>query len=103
VKEKELRERATCSKCNQKIGHTHVPLFWTVKATRWGLDGGAIQRASGLAMMMGSPALAMAMGTDEDLAVEVEAVDVTLCEECAIDLMALLESCKRHEAEGGKG
>ena len=34
MKERELREHATCSLCNQRIGHTGLPLFWTVKIER---------------------------------------------------------------------
>lgn len=97
MKEQELREHATCSRCKKGIGHTRLPFFWTMKATRWGLDAVAMQRSAGLGMMLGSPALAMVMGPDEDLANEVDSQEITLCETCALDLMAILESCKPGE------
>ncbi len=38
MKERELREHATCSLCRQKIGHTGLPLFWVVRIERFGID-----------------------------------------------------------------
>ena len=53
MKERELRLHATCSLCRQKIGHTNLPLFWTVRIERHGIDMRAVQRQTGLAMMPG--------------------------------------------------
>lgn len=86
MKEKELRELATCSACNKPIGHTKLPLFWRVTVERFGLDHGALQRQQGLAMHMGNAALAAVMGPNEDLAKPVmEPVVLSLCETCALE------------------
>ena len=53
MKEKELRERTTCAVCRRKIGHTGLPLFWTVKIERHGVDVKAVNRQQGLAMFFG--------------------------------------------------
>jgi hypothetical protein len=98
MREEELREHATCSKCGLKIGHTGLPLFWTVKVQRFGLDAGAMQRQHGLAAIVGSAVLARAMGPDEELAKSVmDPVELTLCEECVlepINIAALVEAKK---------
>lgn len=91
MRESELREHAICSHCGKKIGHTGIPLFWTAKLIRWGIDGAAVRRSSGLAMAMGSAALAQVMGPDEEMAQEIENEDLTLCEECALPLMTIIE------------
>ena len=63
--------------------HTGLPLFWTLAVQRFGIDMQAVQRQHGLELMLGSPALAAVMGTDEDLAKPLmDKVDVILCEEC---------------------
>ena len=92
MKEKELRKHAKCSECGKGIGHTGIPLFWTVKAVRWGLKADALRRQQGLTMMMGNAALAAAMGPDEDLAEKVTSHDITLCEECAFPIMKLFST-----------
>jgi len=93
MKEKELRDHAKCSRCGKGIGHTGLPFFWTVRAVRYGIDAGALRRQAGLEMMLGSPALAQVMGPDEDMAQPVMDRSITLCEECALSVMGLLESC----------
>ena len=84
MKEKELREKATCGICGQKIGHTGMPIFYTVKFQTWGLDHGALQRQTGLEMMLGGHvALAQIMGADEDMANPMsKETEVTICFEC---------------------
>ena len=85
MKERELRQHATCSLCRQKIGHTGLPLFWTVRIERFGVDLAAAQRQHGLGLMLGGP-LAMVMGPDEDLATPMmEPLTLTVCERCACE------------------
>lgn len=48
MKEKELRKHAICAMCGKKIGHTGLPLFWTVKVERWAVNMGAVRRQGGL-------------------------------------------------------
>ena len=95
MRESELREHAICSHCGKKIGHTGVPLFWTATLIRWGIDGNAVRRSAGLAMAIGNAALSQIMGPDEEMAQEIEHEEITLCEECSIPLMGILEACKR--------
>jgi len=86
MKEKELRAAADCGLCHEKIGKSRLPLFYRVRVERWGIKADAVQRKTGLEMMLGSPALASVMGPDEDMAVEVmEPVTLTVCESCAYE------------------
>jgi len=87
MKERELREHSECSLCHRLIGHTGIPLFWTVKVCRYGVDLAAMKRQDGLAAMLGGhPGIAQAMGPDEDMANAVmEQVELTLCESCAME------------------
>jgi len=94
MKENELRKHSVCSRCGKKIGHTGLPLFWTVSATRYGIDFSALKRSAGLAMMLGSAELAEVMGPNEDMAEQVQQVDITLCEECAFPIIELIEFCE---------
>ena len=84
LKEKELRALATCGICHDKVMSTGLPLFWRVTIDRFGIDTRAMQRQQGLSMMMGSPALAMFMGPNEDMAKPVmDTAVVSVCENCA--------------------
>jgi len=86
LKEQELRGHDTCSICKRKIGHTGLPLFWTVEIKRYGIKMGAVQRQDGLAMMMGShAALAAVMGPNEDMAECIATATLTVCETCAVE------------------
>jgi hypothetical protein len=83
MKESELRKHTVCSLCKRKIGASGMPLFWVVEIQRFGLDLSALQRNTGLAMMLGNPQLASVMGPDEDLAKPIaEKVTLTVCEDC---------------------
>ena len=85
MKEKELRERATCSMCGQKIGASGLPMFWTVEIKQYVIDLAAAQRQQGLGLMLGG-ALAMHMGPDEELAKEMgEPATLTVCAHCIAD------------------
>ena len=85
MKERELRQHATCSLCNKPIGHTGLPLFWTVKIERFGLNVDAIRRQTGLGMMIGAQ-LACVMGPDDDMTEPVmDPVTLTVCENCATE------------------
>lgn len=96
MKERELREHAVCTLCGERIGHTGLPMFWTVKITRWGLDHGALERQTGREMAMGGHVLlAQLMGPNEDMAKPImDEVEITVCETCATEerrpLMAML-------------
>lgn len=86
MKEAELRKHANCSICQKPIGASGWPLFWRVTLEHFGLNAPAVQRQTGLAMFLGSPALAAVMGPDEEMASPVmEPVTITACETCAVD------------------
>lgn len=85
MKEKELREHAICSRCNKRIGHSGLPLFWRVRVERFGINLRAVRRQDGLAAMLEGPALAQVMGTDEVMAMLLCSQVLTLCEPCAME------------------
>lgn len=85
MKQAELMQHATCTLCRQKIGHTGLPLFWTVRIERFGIDVHAVRRQDGLAALIGHPGIAAAMGPDETMAKPMmDPVTLTVCETCAI-------------------
>ena len=80
--ETELRESATCALCGERIG-TGLPLFWRVRIERHGIDMAAVQRQSGLALLLGNAYLALAMGPDEEMTIPLmEPITFTVCESC---------------------
>lgn len=84
MKERELRQHASCNLCGRKIGESGLPLFWVVSIERHGIKADVVRRQTGLAMMMGSAALAQAMGPDEDMTMPImEPVRITVCEPCS--------------------
>lgn len=94
MKERELRERATCLLCRNKVGASAggLGLFYKVTVERYMIDSAALRRQGGLEMMLGHSGIAQAMGPDEDLAKAVMTpVVVTVCENCAYgDRMGML-------------
>jgi hypothetical protein len=84
MKEKELRESSVCGICGEKIGKSGVPMFWRVRIERHGVDLAAVQRQTGLAMMLGGHGgIAAAMGPDEEMTVPLmDPVTLTVCETC---------------------
>lgn len=94
MKERELERLGNCVVCGkplfdrEKAGLT----FYRIQVTRLGANLGAIERRMGLGMMLGSPAVAQAMGPDEDLAIQLgETSDVLVHEECAGRIHHVLE------------
>lgn len=84
MKEKELRECATCAICKRKIGKSGMPMFWRVNIERHALKLDAIRRQQGLAMALGGRALlASIMGPDEEMTEPLmEPKTITVCEDC---------------------
>lgn len=84
MKSDEIRANAICKVCGKKFGESGLPLFWRVTVQRFFVDMAAVQRQSGLEMMLGNVALAAVMGPNEDLAKPMmDPVTVTVCESCA--------------------
>jgi len=91
MKEKELRQHATCSACGEKVGKASI-LFWRVTAERFGINRTALQQQDGLAMLLGSSELANVVGADKDLAEPVmKPVVLTICEKCAFEELCIAE------------
>ena len=103
MKEAEVRSLAECSVCNQLIGHTGLPLFWTVTFERHGVDRRALNRQAGLANALGSAVLALVMGPDEEMTTSLGGpVRLSVCESCAMDsplIMAALVSMSDESCE----
>lgn len=86
MKEAELRNHLTCDCCSKKIGHTGLPIFWRIRVERFGIDATAVKRQQGLTDFLGSAALAMAMGPDEDMTIDLmNPKIITLCDSCAVN------------------
>ncbi len=97
MKEQELRKRATCGVCGKKIGHTGLPLFWTLKIERHGVKANAVRRQDGLAAMLGSSEIARVMGTDEEMTTSLmKPVTVTVCESCAMGTVCIGQVVEEH-------
>ena len=96
MKEKELREIAKCSLCDNMIGKHNRLTFYRVRVERYAVNLPALQRQQGLAMMVGGNGfLASVLGPNEDMAEKIESTEVTVCATCAmeaVDLDQLLES-----------
>jgi len=55
MKESDARNMQ-CAQCAKEVGASGLLMFWTVKIERHALNMGAVQRQSGLAMMLGGSA-----------------------------------------------
>jgi len=100
MKENELRECAVCDQCGNKIGYEGNINFYRVTVKSYILNVGAIQRQDGLAMMMGSSQLANVMGTDEEMAIQIDEKTITVCADCITEpvMLTILEGgseCQR--------
>lgn len=99
MKEKELRKHSKCVLCGKKILASGIPLFWKVTVERLGVKVDAVNRQSGLSMMIGAQ-LAEVMGPDEDLTQPMmEPVVLTICETCGTDSFCVAELAERGSDE----
>ena len=101
MKEKELRDAATCAICGRPFGACGLPMFWRVRIERHGVKLDAVKRQTGLTMLLGGSAmLAAAMGADEDMTVPMmDPVELTVCERCSTEK----DVCLARLAELGEG
>jgi len=85
MKAQELRAHATCSLCRQKVGASGIPLFYRLTVERFGVKLDAVQRQTGLEMMLGGHVgIAQAMGTDEEMTIPVmDPLVLVVCERCS--------------------
>jgi len=93
MREDELRKYAECSVCKKKIGHAGLPIFWTIRIERHGLDRAALERQQGLTMMLGGEAaLARAMGPDEEMTtLLMDPVVASVCEPCSLKQICIAQ------------
>jgi hypothetical protein len=79
------RELQPCALCDKGVGHGNYPLFWRMKLERFCVDVAAVRRQHGLETMIGSPAIAAAMGPDADVAKTIYGpCQVLVCESCVL-------------------
>ena len=104
MKERELRELATCKGCGKKLGASFrenrtLPMFWKITMERFLIDDRAMKRQAGLEMMMdGHVALAQAFSPDEDMAESImEPKTICLCEHCAIESRQIIGALAMEE------
>lgn len=104
MKEAELRQHANCTMCGNPIGHMGALDFYVITVEQYIVDPGALRRQTGLAMAMGSAALAQVMGRDEKLAHLTMQRKVTACQECALGDRAVIEAFAMGDDDGeGEG
>lgn len=95
MKEKELREYATCILCRKKVGEFGLPLFWRVRVERFGIDLKAVRRQTGLAMMTGAT-LAQVLGPDEEMATAILGpLTMAICDPCSMKDTCVYELAER--------
>lgn len=74
-----------CAYCKKGVAHCNGLLFYQVSIQRMGIDQRAIQRRTGLEMMLGSPTLAEVMGPDEEFVQPVgNKLELWVCDDCAM-------------------
>jgi hypothetical protein len=83
-----------CAICHKGLMHAGIPLFYRIKLQRFGLDKQAIQRQTGLEMMLGrAAALAAVMGPNEDIAQPIdEPRTILICEMCTHENPVLMQA-----------
>lgn len=91
MKERELREIATCSGCGRGLAHAGNPDFYVIEARQMIFDAGALTRRHGLDLMIGNPRIAQVFSPDEDLAHELPPVRLGFCQPCALKPTSVME------------
>lgn len=83
MKHKDLKP---CCVCGKGVCHDQQPLSTRIKVTRMVVNIPAVQRQTGLEMMLGGNAtIANAMGPDEDMLVPLDKeADLLICDQCAM-------------------
>lgn len=86
------RDITHCALCGEGVMHGGGLLFYRVAVEVYMVNIRAIERQHGFEMFMGNPAIAQAMGPDEDLAKQVPgtAKTVLICSLCSMKPHALM-------------
>lgn len=86
LKQDELRKYANCCVCKKLIGQIKpFPIFNIIEVEKHGLNIKAINRQSGLELMLGNPFLAMHMGANEDMTMPLGKFKAMVCDTCLIE------------------
>lgn len=73
-----------CAGCGKGVAHDNSITFYEVKIGYRFLNVAAIQRQTGLEMMLGDAGLASVMGADEDIGISLSDVEALVCLSCAM-------------------
>ena len=83
-------EIENCVLCNKGVAHSRQITFYKITLSRLVLNIGAIQRQTGLEMMLGGHAgVANVMGPNEDMAEVLDTQKALICGECATKSLPL--------------
>lgn len=74
-----------CRGCGRGMAADGELVFYRVTVEQFVLDYREMRRQAGFEMMMGSPAIAAAMGPDPDLAEKASTTTVLICGKCCMD------------------
>lgn len=86
MKQRDLKK---CSSCGKGVMHEGIPIFYVFRMDTMGVDGNAVRQQHGMEMMMGAAApLAQVMGTDPDIATEIDTKEIVLCHSCMMNCNA---------------
>lgn len=79
------RDIKKCAICDEGMMHARGMTFYSLTIVRMGINLAAVRRQDALETLCGgSPAIAQALGPDEDLAVPLHAAEpVWICDPCA--------------------
>lgn len=95
------RDIQKCAGCHQGVAKGG-PIIYRLRIERFVLDGRAIQQAAGLEMMIG-PALSSIMGTDVDLAKQIDSDMMLVCGDCIIKMPMLLRDSDERTLVADRG
>lgn len=93
-----------CAGCGKGVMHAGSPVFYRATISPMVVNLQAVRRQHGLETMLGSPALAHVMGSQEDLAAATSTITACVCMDCAITLplaVILDAATRRGEPQDG--
>lgn len=91
LSEQDLAKLGHCAICKKPLLGGALPIFYRIEISRFGFDGGAVQRRAGLEMMLGNAALASVFSPDRHLATCLDGpATVAVHETCADKVHHLL-------------
>lgn len=83
MKEKELRDHVFCDLCGENWTEKGNTMFATLTIKTHNVNLQTVMRQKGLTMQLGGhAALAAVMGPDEDMTIDLNTVEKTICFDC---------------------